>query len=161
MKTAVVYYSLNGNTAFAAKKIAAGLGADLIEIKPVKAYPEKGFLKFFHGGKGAVLGEKPALKPYSFDAGKYEQIIIGFPVWAGNITPPIRTFAAENQAGLKEKRIAAFACQSGRGAESAFGHLKDCLGIESFSAQLVLIDPAKKPVPENEEKIRKFCEACR
>ena len=50
MKTAVVYYSMSGNTELAAERIAAVLGADLIRLTPVKAYPDKGFRKFFWGG---------------------------------------------------------------------------------------------------------------
>lgn len=46
MKTAIVYYSMGGNTEFAAKKIADKIGADLIRIEPEKAYPDKGFKKF-------------------------------------------------------------------------------------------------------------------
>ena len=55
MRTAIVYYSMSGNTAAAAKKVAEGLRADLIEIKPEKAFPDKGFRKFFWGGKSAVM----------------------------------------------------------------------------------------------------------
>lgn len=36
MKKAVVFYSLSGNTQAAAKEIAEGIGADLIELKLVK-----------------------------------------------------------------------------------------------------------------------------
>ena len=80
MNTAVVYFSMSGNTAYAAKKIAAELGADLIEIKPEKQYPDKGFRKFLWGGKSAVMAETPKLMPYDFQAANYEQIIFGFPV---------------------------------------------------------------------------------
>lgn len=75
MKTAVVYYSMSGNTAAASKKVAEGLHADLIEIKPVKAFPDKGFKKFLWGGKSAVMAEKPKLMPYQFDPERYDQII--------------------------------------------------------------------------------------
>ena len=51
MKTAIVYYSLGGNTAYAAQLLAEGLDADLIAIRPVKAYPDTGFRKFFWGGE--------------------------------------------------------------------------------------------------------------
>ena len=49
MKTAIVYYSMHGNVRYVAEKVAKGLGADLIELKPVKAYPDKGAMQ------GAVL----------------------------------------------------------------------------------------------------------
>ena len=161
MSTAVVYYSLNGNTAYAARKIAEVLDADLIGILPVKQYPDKGFKKFLWGGKSAVMAETPKLLPYEFKAEKYDQIIFGFPVWAGNITPPLRTFVRDNLEGLKGKRIAAFACQSGSGAEKAFGKLKDCLGGIPLAATLVLIDPKDRPKEENEKKIAEFCGKCK
>ena len=49
MKTAVVYYSMGGNTAWAAARIAERLQADLIGIKPEKQYPDRGFRKFLWG----------------------------------------------------------------------------------------------------------------
>ena len=159
MSSIIVFYSLEGNTELAARKIAASTGADLLRIEPVKAYPQNGFKKFFWGGKSAVMAETPELAPYEFDPSAYERIIFGFPVWAGNITPPIRTFVRDND--LSGKRIAAFACESGAGAEKAFGKLKACLGIETLDAELVLIDPKTKPDPENDNKILEFCNALR
>ena len=50
-----------------------------------------------------------------------------------------------------------FACEGGSGAEKAFGKLKAALGIETFEAELILIDPKTKPSDENERKLRKFC----
>ena len=156
MKTLIVYYSLEGNTEYAAGLIAAGLGADTLRIEPAKAYPAAGFAKFFWGGKSAVMAETPALVPYSFNAADYGRIILGFPVWAGNVTPPIRTFVKEND--LRGKAVAAFACQSGAGAEKAFAKLKSALGIDRLEAELVLIDPKDKPSADNAEKIKAFCE---
>ena len=156
MKTLIVYYSLEGNTAYAAEKIASALGADTLRLEPVKAYPDSGFRKFFWGGKSAVMAETPELQPYGFSADVYDRIIFGFPVWAGNVTPPIRTFIKENR--LTGKHIAAFACESGAGAEKAFGKLKAALGIDRLDAELFLIDPKAKPSAENEQKLKAFCE---
>ena len=155
MKTLIVYYTLEGNTHYAAKKIASRLDADVLRVKPVKTYPRKGFRKFLWGGKSAVMAETPELEPYTFDASAYDRIVFGFPVWAGNVTPPLRTFIKEND--LSGKRFAAFACQSGAGAEKAFEKLKTALGIRELDAELVLIDPKTKPDPINEKKISGFC----
>ena len=155
MKTLIVYYTLEGNTHYAAKKIASQLDADVLRVKPVKTYPRKGFRKFLWGGKSAVMAETPELEPYTFDASVYDRIVFGFPVWAGNVTPPLRTFIKEND--LSGKRFAAFACQSGAGAEKAFEKLKTALGIRELDAELVLIDPKTKPDPINEKKISGFC----
>ena len=156
MKTIVVYYSLEGNTQYAAERIAQALGAGLLRLRPKKAYPDSGFKKFFWGGKSAVMAETPALEPYDFDPAAWDRIILGFPVWAGNVTPPIRTFIKEND--LRGKRIAAFACQSGAGAEKALSKLKAALGVDALEAELVLIDPKAKPSEANERKLAAFCD---
>ena len=155
MRTVVVYYSMGGNTAWAAERIAEETGAELLRLEPVKAYPDSGFRKFFWGGKSAVMAEKPELKPYSFDPADIDRIVFCFPVWAGTLTPPLRTFIRDNDLG--GKRVAAFACQSGNGAEKAFGKLKEALGVDTLEAELVLIDPKDRPDPSSEEKIRAFC----
>ena len=157
MKTLIVYYSHDGNTDWAAKKIAEKCGFDVLRLEPEKAYPESGFRKFFWGGKSAVMAETPALRPYEFDAAAYDRILFGFPVWAGNMAPPIRSFIRGNS--LKPVRYAAFACQSGSGAEKAFGKLKAALGVGTLEAELVLIDPKDKPSEANERKLAAFCAA--
>jgi len=156
MKALIVFYSMGGNTEYVAKSMARQIGADLLRLEPEKEYPSSGFRKFFWGGKSAVMAEKPKLKPYQFDADKYDMIIFGFPVWAGNITPPIRTFISEN--ALKASTYAAYACQSGSGAEKAFGKLKDCLGHD-LSKTLILIDPKDKADPAKDLQIDEFCQA--
>ena len=155
MKTIIIYYSLEGNTKYIAEKIAAETDADILRIEPVKTYPKSGFRKFLWGGKSAVMAETPELLPYDFKPEMYGRVVFGFPVWAGNMAPPIRTFVKENN--LKGKRIAAFACQSGAGAEKAFGKLKAALGISSLEKEMIFIDPKSKPNPENEGKIKEFC----
>ena len=155
MKALIVYYSLEGNTAYAAKLIAEGTGADLLCLNPVKAYPTGKIRKFIWGGKSAMMSETPALQPYDFDGSAYDRIVFGFPVWASTIAPPLRTFIRSHD--LKGKRIAAFACQTAAGADKAFVKLKGELGTESLEAELTLLDPKTKPNPENEQKIRAFC----
>ncbi len=88
-KTAIVYYSLEGNTKFVAEKMAAELGADLIRLVPVKEYPTGNVSKYFWGGKSAVFREHPKLEPYRFKAEEYELVIIGSPIWASTYAPPL------------------------------------------------------------------------
>lgn len=156
MKTIVVYYSLEGNTAWAAGKIAGRLGAETLRLQPVKAFPDKGFKKFLWGGKSAVMAETPALEAYAFDVQAFDRVILGFPVWASNMAPPLRTFLRDND--LKGKQVAAFACQSGSGAPKAFQRLKALLGVESLEAELILIDPKNRLSEENERRLAAFCD---
>ena len=158
MKTAIVYYSMSGNVKSVAEKLSDMLNADLTEIKPVKAFPDKGFGKFFWGGKSAVMGETPELEPYSFNADEYDTVIIGSPIWASSFTPPVRTFLCDNRDVLRKKKLAAFFCQSGNGADKAEKKMCALLGVDSLSASLVLIDPLTKTDFEYEEKIKAFAE---
>ena len=156
MKALVVYYSMGGNTEYAARIIAEQTGADMLRLEPVKAYPDKGLKKFLWGGKSAVMAEKPELQPYQFEADKYDTLIFGFPVWAGNVAPPLRTFISNSRPGAA--RYAAFACQGGSGAEKALKKLALCLGTESFAGTLVLEDPKDRPGGEKDRKIEEFRE---
>ena len=157
MKTAIVYYSMSGNTKYVADKIAEKIDADIIRIEPVKAYPDQGAKKFIWGGKSAVMGETPALQPYEFSAEKYERIILGTPVWASTFAPPIRTFLKENS-DIHGKKIAVFICFSGGGADKVIEKMEKYIGIEEFEAELILVDPKENVKAENDEKIDVFCD---
>lgn len=160
MKTAIVYYSMSGNTKYVADKIADGIKnsgeVDIIRIESKKAYPDKGAKKFFWGGKSAVMGETPALQPYEFNLEKYDRIIFGTPVWASTFVPPLKTFINENP-DIKDKEIAVFTCFSGGSADKAIDKMKKYIGIEKFEAELILIDPKDKVKEEDDEKIVEFC----
>ena len=154
MKTAVVYYSLEGNVRYVAEKVAKEMGADLIELIPTKAYPDKGFKKFLWGGKAATMKEKPELEPCSFNEADYDTIVICSPVWAGTFTPPLRTFLAEHD--LTGKRIAVIASSSGGNAVKCIEQLKKAAHADSLIAELSLIDPKLRPSEETEKKIIEF-----
>ena len=124
MKALIVYYSMSGNVKQTAEAIAAETGADLLALYPVKAYPDKGAKKYLWGGKCALMGDKPRLKPYIFSADRYDTVIFGSPVWASSFTPPLRTFIEENRAALAGKRLAAFVCYMGSGDQKALKKLK-------------------------------------
>lgn len=157
MKTAIVFYSMSGNTKMIADQIAKALSADMIELIPEKAYPDKGMKKFIWGGKAAVMGDKPALEPYSFDAGAYDLILFGSPVWASSVAPPIRTFISENKNDLRSKQFGVFLCYSGGGADKAILKLKKLLDIENFKAEVALIDPIDKPSSDYDHAVEEFC----
>ena len=156
MKTAIVYYSQSGNVAWAAQKIAELTGADLIPIEPETAYPDHGFRKYFHGGRSAVMGERPVLKPYELDWDQYEGIILGAPVWAAHMAPPLMTFVESNLDNISKKRIGLLACFSGAGAEKAIAQMKKTLGLVTPVETLILTDPKDRPKAEYMAQIKAF-----
>ena len=158
MKTAIVYYSMSGNCALVAEKVAAAIGADVVRIEPVTAYPDRGAAKFLRGGSSALKKDAPPLKPYEFDASGYERVIFGMPVWAGRVTPPLRTFITENAEALRGKRYAAFVCSSSGDGAKPLARLCGLLGVERFEATASLVDPKARPNEENDAKIAQFIE---
>lgn len=157
MKIAIVYYSQSGNCDFVANEIAKQIDADIVRIEPEKAYPDKGFKKFFWGGKSAVMGESPKLVPYTFDASGYDAIILGYPVWAGTFAPPIRSFVEQNRGVIAEKPVLAFATSSGGNAEKSFVKLAALLKKDKISPTLSLVDPLVKPSDDKLAAIEAFC----
>ncbi len=159
MKTAIVYYSLTGNTDYAAQWIVSQIGADMVRLEPVKAYPDKGFRKFLWGGKSAVMQEEPPLLPYAFDADAYDQVVLGTPLWAGNFAPPLRTFLRREGEKIKGKRLSLFVCCSGGSDKTAVKKLRGMLGGVALDTVLVLVDPKDRPNAEHDLRLEQFCRA--
>ncbi len=155
MKTLVVYFSQSGNARWMAERISSALSADMLRLVPKKAYPEKGFRKYFFGGGSAVIKEAPALEPYQVDLAQYEQIVFVTPVWAGTVTPPLRTFIQSEH--LEGKQFAFAACSMGGSAEKTFAALRSLLGTADDVPTLWLIEPKRKQKPENEKAMEAFC----
>jgi flavodoxin len=91
-KILVTYYSASGNTARIARDIARLTCADLESLRD---FDHEGPLSFMGYAKAAIdaLRGKPArIGGVTCDPRKYALVIIGTPVWAGHITPPVRAY---------------------------------------------------------------------
>ncbi len=155
MTTAIVYFSYEGNCRYVAEKIAAHTGAELIAIEPKKAYSKGLIRQFIYSGSDEVVGIRPKLAPYDFDASKYDKIIIGSPVWAGYYAPAIGTFLEEND--LSEKPVGIFVSSSESGTETAIKHMKDDFKLNNVIAELELISPLQGLEEEVTRRIDAFC----
>lgn len=153
MSTLIVYFSLEGNTAYIADELARRLEADTLRLVPREAYHTGGFKKYFWGGKSAVMSEAPELEPYDVDPAGYDLIILGTPVWAGRCTPPLRTFLTRHR--LTGKRVAAFACASGSFPMRAFDQLAELAGTPLVCTELFR-DPRTGKDPAVNEKLDRF-----
>ena len=158
MNAIVVYYSLEGNTDHAAKMIAEELNADLLRLETVEPYATTGFKKFLRGGKEAMQGATPALKPYTFDPEAYDTVILGTPLWAWHFAPPVRTFQKEQN--VKGKKLGFFVTSMGGQDKKCLAAVKSELSAEN-APELSLIEPLRQQKPENRDKIRAFAEQIR
>lgn len=154
MKSIVIYYSLEGNTDYAAKAIAEALGADTLRLETVEPYP-LGAKRFLLGGKDAVSGAAPALKPYAFDISVYDTVILGTPLWAWTFAPPLRTFLNEHD--LHGKKLAFFVSSMGGQDKKCFRRMMEALDVTD-APTLSLIDPLKRKKDEDQAAIRAFAD---
>ena len=92
MKTAVVFYSLDGSTRVAAQEIAERLDADVFELKEKKPRGKSPML-FIGGGFAAIFGVRSRVQDTFADRmGAYDRICIGAPLWGSRPAPALNTF---------------------------------------------------------------------
>ncbi|MDR2500501.1 MAG: flavodoxin [Treponema sp.] len=145
MKTAVVYYSLEGNCALAARILGeifafqTGEKADLFEIQTADTKKRRGLRKFLWGGGQVLMGSKPALQPLDFDPAAYGLVVVGTPVWAASPAPPVRAFLEKTP--IRGKRIALFICHAG-GKGRALEKLEALLPGNECAGGIDLVNPS-------------------
>jgi len=151
LKSLVVYYSRTGNTKLVAEKIAKNLNADLCEILDKKN--RSGKLVFLTGGY-AALREKLTAIEVTKSIDDYEFIIIGSPIWAGKITPAIRTFVSKNN--FSKKKLALFITLGGNKTGKPLSNFKKAIEPHIPIAEFALADDLKN-LEDVEEKIEYWC----
>ncbi len=149
-KKLVVYFSMTGNTQFIAETIAEAVGADLLELKPVKPYPA-GFMRYLIGGMQAMFKFKPALQPLDKNPADYDLWFIGTPVWASRNAPPLNTFLS--QVSVQGKRVALYACCADPNGR-ALAAVKHELDAASVIGELELREPLVSEREENQQQAR-------
>ena len=144
MKTAVIYYSYEGNSAMIAQIIKGAVNADVFEIKTADTKKRGGFALYAWGGYQVVMKKKPILQPLSVDINTYDLIILGTPVWAGSPAPAIVSFLDKTK--ITGKKIALFCCHGG-GMGKALQKLKGLLPGNTFMGEIDFVYPAKNKEP--------------
>jgi flavodoxin len=151
MKTAVVFFSYDGNSAFVAQQIKTRLNADLVQLC-LKDEKKRGKIaSLFWGGAMVFSRKNPPLKPYDFDPSAYDLIILGAPIWAGSPAPPLKTFLS--QTPITGKKLALFVCHGGGPGESLEKFKALVPGSEIVSTADFLL-----PLRNKEEAQRKAAE---
>lgn len=140
MKALIIYYSLDGSTKAIAETMAGEIGADVLELKPVKQLRGGAFSKHFWGGRQVVLKETPELAPLTKNAADYDLVVIGTPVWAFNFAPPLRTFFS--QKFVQNKKVALYCCCDGMAGKTLMNMRTELAGNDIIG-ELTLTKTAK------------------
>lgn len=154
MKSIIIYYTLEGNTKYAAEILAKILDSDLLELTPTKPIKSLGFSKYIWGGKQVVMNDKPKLKPYKYNPDQYELTILASPIWASHFTPVFSTFLRDNTI---KGNIALIASNRGGDCTKAFNILEQQLKNNKIIGTLDLISPLNNK-EETIKKLKAFSE---
>ena len=118
----VVYFSHSGNTAVVAKQIQQIAGADIFELKPLKAYPTDYNAVVKQAAQEVRASFHPELQSMPKDISKYDVIFVGSPCWCGTVAPPLATLL--NSFDLSGKTIVPFMTHEGSGMGSSETDIK-------------------------------------
>jgi flavodoxin len=119
MKILVVYYSRTGYTARVASALAAQCKAQTEVLKPVD--PPTGWRGYLRSTIAAITKATPPIRPPQHSPELFDLVIIGTPVWAQNVSSPVRSYLASHAGRLN--RVAFFCTMGGTGDSRAIREL--------------------------------------
>ena len=154
MKTLIIYTTLTGHTKVLANAIKGKL--EEVDINEVKINTRVSKYKLFRIFKIVFLDfilNKISYTHQKFDETEYDLIIIGFPIWRGEM--PIFFKNILLQYNLSEKAVAFF-CTHGSKEKSIHSQYLSDLKTNNLIATYCCLSPIKVNPPEEKERLRKF-----
>jgi len=119
MTNLIIFYSRTGTTKKVAELISENLSSDIEEIFDDKK--RSGSIGYMKAAKDAMRKKLTTLKKYDKDPSSYDLTLIGSPIWAWNMSTPIRTYISENKD--KFKNVAFFCTEGSSGGEKCFENM--------------------------------------
>ncbi len=114
MKTLIVYYSRDGSTRKLSEAMKPLLDADIEEISEPSG--RGGPLGWLRSGKEATKGMIVPINPVKLDPAGYDVVVIGTPIWAWNVSSPVRSYIVAAEGKLP--KVAFFCCMDGNPGET-------------------------------------------
>lgn len=150
MNGLIIYFSRTGRTRKVAKAIQEATGFDLEEIKEKAG--RVGTLGYLKSGMESTRRMLPQIIPLTHDPSLYDIVIIGTPIWASNMSSPIRAFITEYK--NKINKIAIFCTGDGVDPEKVFISISELLRKEPM-ATFGLVGPEREDESAS-KKIQEF-----
>jgi flavodoxin len=120
----VVYYSRTGNTRTIAGELVAALKADVDQLDDRR--DRCGVFGYLRCAHEALKKRTIELLPPAYDPSSYDVVVLGTPVWAGNMSSPLRSYVEAHTSQFRQ--VAFFCTQGGSGAAKVFRDLADLCG---------------------------------
>lgn len=111
MNRIFIYYSLTGNGDIIAEYLKKK-NTDIRKVESIEELSKNKILRILQGGFLAGINHKSKLKDFDNNIDKYQEVIIGSPIWNGKLSCPINTVL--DKLDLENKKIT-FILYSGSG----------------------------------------------
>ena len=144
MEKIFIYYSLTGNGDLVSNSFKEQRYV-LRKVEEKHKAPKSFFFRVLEGGFRAGLGLKGKLVNYDNDVSKFNEVVIGSPIWNGRFPPAINSVL--KQTNLENKKLTfVFYSGSGEGIKA----LKK-VNENYKNARVIFL---KEPIKYNEELIK-------
>ena len=121
MKAIIVYYSKDGVTQKLAEKIREDLQCDILKVEPAKKYGNFAGTVLRLAGEMATNTHETAKTPIP-NLEEYDVVLLGFPVWAGDM--PLFYADFVEACDLDGKYVIPFATSGGTSVKQAAVHIR-------------------------------------
>ena len=153
VKILIAYYSRTNNTDRIAQSIAADCNADVLRIKDASS--RSGAMGYFLSGRDAMFQRAGLIQKIDKDPAPYDLVILGTPVWAFSLSPPMRTFISEHK--TKFNRVAFFCTEGGSGGQRVFTQMAQLIGKQPVATLEVTENELKSGAEL--DKVKAFTES--
>ncbi|MBD3171658.1 flavodoxin [Candidatus Bathyarchaeota archaeon] len=124
MSDLVVFFSRDGHTEKVAEALAEKIDADIESIK--ESGSREGVIGWVRSGYESARGKSPPIRDLDVDPGEYDLVVVGTPVWAGNLASPVRSFLDEY--GSEIKKVGFFCTMGGDDPAGTFEEMQELCG---------------------------------
>ena len=136
-KTIIIYHSYTQNTEKVANMIKEQLGCDILKLNPKKAFSTD-YQSVVDEWQNNSIKNEVEIEDINIDLSKYDNIILGSPIWWYTITPVISTFLKKYN--LEGKNIYPFVTSAGWFGHSLVDIKKLCKNANVKSGLQVTFD---------------------
>ncbi len=130
----VVYFSATGTTRGVAEKLAEGLSADIYEIVPEEPYTDADLNYNDRKSRTSIETDDPSCRPAIAgelpDLTAYDTILVGYPIWWGDVPRIVSNFV--EHVDLTGKTLAVFFTSGSSGLGSSMKHLEQQSGAGTW-----------------------------
>lgn len=114
-KTLIAYVTRTGHARALAGILSTKLGANVHEI--IDLVKRRGWLGYLKTGAQASQGKATPISEAFVDLKELDTLIIVQPVWAGSVTPPVRSWLIKHKPEILGKKLGVLATNLGSPAQ--------------------------------------------